>query len=113
MERNSNGLLPDTDETVVALPQEREENLSTPKENEADLRQPCYSIPSTTSHREEGTVSTRLQRNKCPPAWLGDLVTGGELDQSLSNSTGLRMQAVNNIRNGTEAIGMSASLRNN
>ena len=52
-------------------------------------------IPSPVSRREEEkTVSSCLQQNKRPPVWLGDFVTGGELDQSLSNSTATRTLAV-------------------
>ena len=89
VEHNSYGLLPETDDMAVALPQERkdnstpesEDNPSIQKEKEVDSSQPCDTIPTPIRRgEEEKTVSACPQRNKSPPAWLGDFVTGGELD---------------------------------
>ena len=83
-EHNSKGLLPNDDEAVVVLPQEREDNPSEINDElEAEPDQSRDDVASPNSHREEG-VSIRPQRNKCPPAWLSGFITGGELEQSLS-----------------------------
>ena len=108
---NSNGLLPEIDKTVVVLPPAREDNSTTEREDNsaieiednssvqqekgAEPSQPGDAISSPVSHgEEEQTVSTHLQRNKRPPAWWGDFITGGELDQSLSNDTTTRTLAI-------------------
>ena len=95
VEHNSNYLLPEIDEMAVLLPQEREDNPSIQNEKEVESSQPCDTIPSPISRgEEEKTVFARLQPNKSSPIWLGDFVTGGELDQSLSNSTATRTLSV-------------------
>ena len=65
------------------------------KIREAEPSQPCDTISSPISRgEEEKTVYARPQQNKRPPAWLGDSITGGELDQSLFNDTTTRTLAV-------------------
>ena len=114
---NSSGPLPGIDETVVVPPpavednsiaeiednSEREDNsaieieddLSVQQEEGTEPSQPCDAISSPISRGEdEQTVSARPQRNKRPPAWLGDFITGGELEQSFSNDTTTRMLAI-------------------
>ena len=74
---------------------EIEHNSSVQQEKGVEPSQPCDAISSPVSRgEEEQTVSARPQRNKRPPAWLGDFITGGELDQSLSNDTTTRTLAV-------------------
>ena len=59
---------------------EIEDNLSAQQEKGAEPRQLCDAISSPISRdEEEPTVNARPQRNKRPPAWLGDFITGGEL----------------------------------
>ena len=108
---NSNGLVLEIDKMVVVQPPEKEDNSTTERkdnsaieiednssvqqEKGAEPSQPGDAISSPVSHgEEEQTVSTHLQRNKHPPAWLGDFITGGELDQSFSNDTTTRTLAV-------------------
>ena len=74
---------------------EVEDNLSVQREKGAEPSQPCDAISSPINRgEEEQTVSARPQRNKRPPAWLGDFITGGELEQSFSNDTTTRMLAI-------------------
>ena len=74
---------------------EIEDNSNVQQEKEAESSQPCNAIFSPISRGEkEETVFARLQQNKCPPAWLGNFITGGELDESLSNYTTTRTLAV-------------------
>ena len=91
MERNSNATLPNDEESVVALPQEREDNSSECNHgSEAELNQPSEpdqsrdDVASPASHREEEVIPIRPQRDKRPPAWLEDFITGGELEESLA-----------------------------
>ena len=73
---------------------EIEDDLSVQQEG-TEPSQPCDAISSPISRDEdEQTVSARPQRNKRPPAWLGDFITGGELEQSFSNDTTTRMRAI-------------------
>ena len=87
-EGNSNN--PDSiqDDVEVALPcQEREDNLDAKHEQEeAEPSVTRDLIPTPLDSGVEGGVMDRPQRVRRPPAWFGDFVLGGELDQSFAGS---------------------------
>ena len=89
-ECNFKATLPNDEESGVALPQEREDNLSEcDHELGAELSEPSEpdqsrEVASPASHREERVIPIRPQRDKRPPAWLEDFITGGELEESLA-----------------------------
>ena len=92
-EREGNSVIEmeDNSEREDNLAIEVEDNLSVQREKGAEPSQPCDAISSPINRgEEEQTVSARPQRNKRPPAWLGEFITGGELEQSFSNDTTTR-----------------------
>ena len=91
VEHNSKGMLPNDDETVVVLPQEREDNssewsdeLEAEPDQSHEPDQSLGDVASPASHREGEVVSIRPQLDKHPPAWLDDFIIGVELEQSLA-----------------------------
>ena len=79
--------IPNRDEAEVALSQEeREDNFDAVSIQEAEPSETRDLAPTPMRIENEGGVMARPQRNKRPPAWLGDFVIGGELKQCLLDS---------------------------
>ena len=79
--------IPNRDEAEVALSQEeREDNFDAVSIQEAEPSETRDLVPTPMRIENEGGVTARPQRNKRPPAWLGDFVIGGELEHSLLDS---------------------------
>ena len=75
------------DEAEVALPLEaREDNFDVNSTQEAEPNEARDLAPTPMSIGIEGGATTHPQRIRCPPAWLGDFITSGDLEQSLTNS---------------------------
>ena len=55
-------------------------------------------VASPASHREEEVVTIRPQRDRRSPAWLGDFITGGELEQSLAIQPETEMLAAHSVK---------------
>ena len=87
-EGNSNNLEPAQDDIEVAPPcQEREGNPEIIHEQEE--AEPCETRDLPTISLDggvEGGVVDGPQRVRRPPAWFGDFITGGELEQSFAES---------------------------
>ena len=64
---------------------------------DAGLRETCDLTPTPIENRVEKEVSASSQRIRRPPAWLGDLVSGGDLDQSLTSSQDHHASSLNQI----------------
>ena len=78
---------PNQVEAEVALPQaEGEDNFNAGSFQEAETCETRDLAPTRMRIENEGGVTAHPQRNKRPPAWLGDFVIGGELEQSIFNS---------------------------
>ena len=54
-------------------------------------------VASPASHREERVILICPQRDKHPPAWLEDFITGGELKESLAVQPEAEIAAVHPI----------------
>ena len=90
VEHHYKATLPNDDEMGVVLPQEKEDSpsewnneLEAEPDQSHESNQSCGDVASPASHREE-VISIRPQRNKRPPVWLADFITGGELERSLA-----------------------------
>ena len=104
-EHNSKDTLLNYEESVVVLPQEKEDNpskcnneLEAEPDESPEPDQSRGNVASPASHREEEVVTIRPQRDKRPPAWMADFVTGGELEESLAVQPEAEIAAVHLIK---------------
>ena len=97
-EDNFNNLEPAQDDIEVVPPcQESEGDPEAIHEQEAELCETRDPPTISLDNDVEGGVVDRPQRARRPPAWFRDFVTGGELEQSLTESRSSNTQATVNM----------------
>ena len=88
---------PDQSREVASPASHREERVIPIRSGEPLEPYQSREAASPASHKEERVIPIRLQRDKRPPAWLEDFITGGELEESLAVQPETEIAAVHPI----------------